>query len=163
MDALGIDPKLLLGQIVNFLILLVLLRLFLYGPMVKMLEERRSKVNKSMKDAKDIEDKLALTDKKTQEIMNNSHKEASRIISETQKIATQEKKEIIETAKLQSEKIIKSAQEEANKAKDNIISDAKREISDIIVLALDKIVGKGLDESQKQKLTTEAVKELEDK
>jgi F-type H+-transporting ATPase subunit b len=160
MEALGIDGKLLLGQIVNFLILLVLLRVFLYGPLVKMLEERREKAKKSLFDAQEIEKKLAETDKKSKEIMQNTSNEASRIIEETQKIAAKEKKDIIENAKTQAEKILKDAHTEAKKSKDGIIAEAKREIAGVITLALDKIVGKGLDENEKGKLIKKSIEDI---
>ena len=160
MEALGVDGKLLLGQIANFLILLVLLRLFLYKPLVNMLDTRRNKVKKSLEDADEISKKLAETDEETKKIMHVTKQEASRIISETQKIAVNEKKDIIESAKTQADKIMKDAQNEAKKAKDEIVLDAKREIAGVITLALDKIVGSGLDNTQKEKLTQNAIEDI---
>ena len=46
---LGIDPKLLLAQGVNFVILLVVLTKFVYKPLMKMVEERRKKIELGIK------------------------------------------------------------------------------------------------------------------
>lgn len=50
MEALGIDPKLFIGQIINFLILLFILTKFAYKPIVKLLDDRRQKIADGLKD-----------------------------------------------------------------------------------------------------------------
>ena len=55
---------------------------------------------------------------------------------------------------------MKSAKEEAEGAKDKAMSSAKKELSDVVILALDKIVGNGLTSDQKDKLTSKAIQEL---
>ena len=54
MDALGITPTLLIAQIVNFGILVFLLRQFLYTPILNMLAQRKEKIAQSMKDAERV-------------------------------------------------------------------------------------------------------------
>ena len=54
MDALrplGIDPALLIAYAINFVILLILLRLFLYKPVLRMLNERKQKIQESLEQA----------------------------------------------------------------------------------------------------------------
>ena len=51
MEALGIDLKLLIAQVVNFGILLFVLSKFLYKPVVTMLEERQKKAEQTIKDS----------------------------------------------------------------------------------------------------------------
>jgi len=57
----GIQPTLLFGQIVNFVIILFLLRKFFYGKIVDMLELRRNKIEESLKNAQLIEENLQKT------------------------------------------------------------------------------------------------------
>ncbi len=46
MEALGINPNLLITQILNFIILFVLLRMLLYKPVLGMLNSRKQKFKK---------------------------------------------------------------------------------------------------------------------
>ena len=57
----GIQPVLLLAQIVNFLIILYLLQKFFYKPIVKLLEQRKKRIEESLKNADLIEEKLKKT------------------------------------------------------------------------------------------------------
>ena len=51
----GVKPILLAAQVVNFLILLFILKKFLYGPILKVLSERRKKIEDSLKNVEEIE------------------------------------------------------------------------------------------------------------
>ena len=54
MDQLGISCGLLVSQIVNFLLLMVILRLVLYKPVLNMLDQRKERIAQSMKDAERV-------------------------------------------------------------------------------------------------------------
>ena len=54
MNQLGITGSLLLSQIVNFVLLMVILRLVLYGPVMRMLDQRKERIAQSMKDAERV-------------------------------------------------------------------------------------------------------------
>lgn len=55
---LGIDWKLLIAQAVNFLVLLILLRKFVYGPLTKMLHDRRARIEEGLLKAKEADERL---------------------------------------------------------------------------------------------------------
>ena len=54
MDALGIEWSLLLAQLINFGLLIILLRMFLYQPVLNMLNARKDRIAQSMKDAERV-------------------------------------------------------------------------------------------------------------
>ena len=58
---LGINGKLLLAQIVNFFILLYILKRFAYKPILKVLDDRKEKIEKGLRDAENAKDKLLIT------------------------------------------------------------------------------------------------------
>ena len=65
----GIQPTLLLAQIVNFTIILFVLKKFFYKPITKVLEERKRRIEESLKNADEIEAKLQKTAEKTAQIL----------------------------------------------------------------------------------------------
>ncbi len=56
---LGLDWRLLLSQAANFLILLIVLRLFAYKPLIPMLKERRAKIEDGLAKAKEADHRLS--------------------------------------------------------------------------------------------------------
>ena len=160
MEDLGIDLKIFLGQVVNFVILLFVLWRFAYRPLVNMIEERRTKINKSLDDAEKIKKQLNLTESESRRIISQSQKEAAKIIDEANEIASKQKTDMILEGQTQAERIIQSAKEESLKIRSQITTEAKREISDIVILALNKIVGENLNEAEKTKLTKDALAKI---
>ena len=144
MEGLGIDFKLLLIQIVNFLVLLFVLKKWIYKPFLKFLDDRAAKIHESLnasekmrKDLKDFEAKkeeelLALKEK-SQTILENVRLEAleekKSILEET----TREAKSIMETAKSQIETDRKKAFKDVQKE----VSTLALEISKKIFLDID--------------------------
>jgi F-type H+-transporting ATPase subunit b len=55
---LGIDWRLLVSQAVNFLLLLIVLRIFLYKPLLKILHDRKAKIEEGLMKAKMADERL---------------------------------------------------------------------------------------------------------
>ena len=54
MDKLGIEPVMLLTQVINFLVLVILLTKFLYKPILKLIDERRKKIEEGLQLAQEM-------------------------------------------------------------------------------------------------------------
>ncbi|MCX6766581.1 MAG: F0F1 ATP synthase subunit B [Candidatus Moranbacteria bacterium] len=149
---LGIDWKLLIAQIVNFLVLLFVLWKFAYGPIIAMLEKRQKKIEKGLKDAQDAHKKLAESEERQKEILKYARTEAKEIVEKSREQAEKAKSEIALEAKLQSEKIITDAKAQIEQEKQKTIAEIKSEIGSLVVAATEKIVGEKMDEKKDKEL-----------
>ncbi|MCK4891918.1 MAG: hypothetical protein KAS78_04575, partial [Candidatus Pacebacteria bacterium] len=59
---LGLDYKLIIAQAVNFVLLLIILQRLAYKPILKMLNDRTEKIDKSLKQAEQIKEELKKTE-----------------------------------------------------------------------------------------------------
>lgn len=146
-ESLGIDWKLLIAQIINFAILLILLKKFLYTPILNMLDQRKGKIEKGLKDSEEAEKKLAECETECKKISQEAVKESEKIIASARKLAETETKKIIAEAEKKSQKIITLAQEDAESRKENALKEAKKELIDLIALSTEKVLGKNVDKS----------------
>lgn len=123
---MNIDWLTLIAQIINFLILVFLLKHFLYDRVVKAMDEREERItsrfdeaekekNEAKKMRRDYEDKLGQIGDKRQEILSGAHEEA-----ETRK------KEMIREARYEVDKMKRSWQDALEKERDNLIKDIRR-------------------------------------
>ena len=99
MESLGIDVKLLIAQIFNFLAVLFLLKKFLYKPLLKHLDERRRRVQEGEANAKKIEERLAQVEVKQKEIFKKARNEAKKERELVRQQTEKEKEEIIQKAR----------------------------------------------------------------
>src|SRR3989344_4731779 len=112
---LGVNWRLLLTQGVNFFVLLVILNIFVFKPLAKVMEERRKRIEFGLKGAEEVEKKLneieaikterlAKADKKALGIISSAEDEAKKraqgIIAETHKKA----ESVLEEAKAVAER-----------------------------------------------------------
>ncbi|MBI2314628.1 F0F1 ATP synthase subunit B [Candidatus Daviesbacteria bacterium] len=148
----GIDPILLAAQVVNFLILLFILKKLLYKPLLGVLETRKNKIEESLKNAEEIEKRLNETGEREQEAILKSAKEGEKIIKEAGDSAAQ----IIEEAKKKYKDIVTRAAEDAKKLNEaekvKLQQEIKDSVADFVVLALERITGKVLTQSQKKEI-----------
>src|SRR3989304_5856480 len=78
----GIQPTLLIAQIVNFLIILFLLKKFFYKPIIKLLDDRKKKIEESLKNAEEIEERLKQTEEKSAQIIEEERRNSRNLIAE---------------------------------------------------------------------------------
>ena len=154
---LGIDWKLLIAQIVNFLVLLFVLWKFAYGPIIAMLEKRQKKIEKGLKDAEDAHKKLEESADMQKEIFKYARIEAKDIVEKAHMQAEKSKSEIAVEAKLQSEKIITDAKAQIEQEKQKTIVEIKSEIGGLVAAATEKIVGEKMDSEKDKKLIEESL------
>src|SRR3989338_5782020 len=132
---LGIDWKLLLAQGVNFLILLVVLTKFVYKPLMKMVEERRKRIEFGKKADTQavaiISEAEKNAQKKAQEIATQADKKAQQTLKEIMLIAERKEKEQMnkveeEAKKLVKEAIIRTVQLKPEQVDEKLIEEAVR-------------------------------------
>ena len=145
LSKLGIDWKLLIAQIVNFLVLLFVLWKFAYGPILAMLEKRQKKIEKGLADADEAHKKLVESEERQKEILKNARVEAKDIVEKAREQAEKAKSEIAAESKVQAEKIIISAKSEIEQEKQKTIAEIKSEIGGLVAAATEKIVGEKMD------------------
>lgn len=161
LTSLGINGKMFIAQIINFLILLFILNKLLYKPILGMFDKRRETIEKGLEDAKEADKALAKAEDEAEKIKEKAYQESNEIIANSRKEAEEEAKAILADAHKHGEKIIQNASDEATSLKDSALKEVKGEISSLISMSLGKIIHNKLDDATREKLTGLAVKEIE--
>ena len=156
----GVQPTLLFGQIVNFLIILFLLKKFFFGKITKALDDRKQKIAESLKNADLIEQKLTQTEEKSKKILEDAQNASQKIITdakvEAQKLtanAAEDAKNIIADASLAAQGQIISERE---KMKDELM----QETLILVTVVTQKVLGRNLKPQEKLALTKQSVGDM---
>jgi F-type H+-transporting ATPase subunit b len=135
----GIDWRLLLVNAVNFGLLLAGLTYFLYKPMGRMLEERRQKVEKGVRDAEAAEVKLREIEESRKETLAKAGEEADQMLAQSRKTASEKAKELMNQAEAAAARAIAEAEAEGGELKNRAIQESKEEVARMIVLGIEKL------------------------
>lgn len=160
LNKLGIDWRLLIAQIVNFLVLLFLLNKFLYKPIIKILDQRTQKIDKSLKLAQAIEQSMDETQAREEEILAQARAEHKKIIAQARELAANESLEFKLKTKDEIERLIAQAKNQIASEKQQSKHELKNEMVDIIILAAKKVLGEEYDEKLNKKLAEEVLEQF---
>ncbi len=136
-EKLGIDWKLLLAQGANFLIILAVLRFTLYKPLIRILAERRAKIDQGLRDAAQAGKRLGEVEVLGKERLATVEKEAVKIVSDAEVKAKTKEAEILAVAKGKEQEIMKGGERliEARRAEveDAILKEARTFVREAVL------------------------------
>lgn len=160
-ETFHLDVTAIIAQLVNFAIVFSVLWFFALKPLTKMMRERTNKIEKGLKDAKEIEEKLALTESEKNKVIAEAKKQGLAVLEEASKKAEVERQESIVKTKKEVESIVVKGKEQLAQEKTKIITDAKSEIANMVVSATKKVLGDSLTKDMDEKLTHKIIREYE--
>ena len=152
LNNIGINPIFLLAQIVNFVVLALLLRALLYGPITKMLDERRAKIEKGLEDARAAETARANAEAERQSVLDAARAEAQKLRAEANQQAEQAAAKIRADAQAEAEKIKADALSGLSAERDKMLSELRGQIAALAIAASNKLIGESLDRQRQEAL-----------
>lgn len=157
----GIEWKLLLAQIVNFFILLVVLKKFAYGPIMNILKERKKRIEEGLLAAEESQKKLGEAEKEKEAILTEARKESLGIIQKSEVTAKKKEGQILAEASKKADGIFQEEKAKIHEEKLKMKEDIYKESSGFLKEALAKIVEKS-PESLDDNLIKGVLRELKE-
>lgn len=156
LTSLGIDPKLLIAQVINFGILFFALSKFLYKPLVSILDERKNKIERGLKDSLEAGEKLSQAQTQSKKQIAEAVSQANSIVEMAKKEADTEAKKIVTKAEQKASDIVARAKEAAKQQEDEVMKSVRPKIADLVSVAFEKIANEQADKDS----IARAVKDL---
>ncbi len=155
MEALGINLGYLIVQILGIVFLLLILRGFVYQPMLRVLDERKARIAKGLEDARQADIARQNADADAKRILDEARAEAANIRREAVVAAEQAGKDVEARTREEAKGIIANAQTDATEERNRILSDLRGQVAAISIAAANKLVGESLDEKRQRQLINE--------
>lgn len=157
---LGIDPKIIASQIVGFVLLWMLLKKFLFGPVMGLVQTRANEI-KATYDQADAERSAAGQLKVELEArLAGIEAEARTRIQAAIKEAQVAKDDMLAEAKTRVEGILKRGEEDLAREREKILAEIRGQTVDLSIAAASKIIGESLDEARQRKLVNDFIDQI---
>ncbi len=150
----------LLWQIINFLVLLWLLKRYLYGPVTEMIDRRSQKINADLDEAENRKKEAQELKKKYEMELNNARQQAQEIIEEAENRGKKQAREIINKARVDAEKIKENKLAEIEQAKKEAATELRNEVASISLLLAGKIIKEQIDQKKHEQLINQYIENL---
>ncbi len=152
---LGIVPGILLAQIINFIFLLLILRVIAFRPLRNMLNKRKESIAKGLEDARRAEERLANIEKDYQARMDAARADAQKMVAEMTANAEKNSAAIVAKANEDAARIKAQAREEAEAERNRALADLRSQVVALSLAATNKLIGESLDEQRQRALVAE--------
>lgn len=157
--ALGINVQGFLFQLITFVLVLLLLRKYVYSKLIDTLESRRQAVVESIDNARKTADELAKANKTTEKIIATAKSEAADIVALAHKEAAKVAEEVEAKAQKKAEHVIAGAEARLEQDIAKSREALRREMLGLVADATEKVLRQKIDGAADKKLIENAVKE----
>lgn len=160
MEQLGVELQQLITQIINFAILLFLLTKFLYKPILKALNERKTKIAEGLEYAEKMKKEDEKTELKRQEIVKEAKIEAKKIIEEAKKDAKKQQSDILDKANSEALEIKAKARLELESERLLLEKELKTKTVEIAKIWVESVIGKFLEDKKQLEIVNKKIAEM---
>ena len=156
----GVTWQLLISQIILFVIVALALKKFAYGPVLKVLEERRQRIAEGLANAEKIKNDLASAQAKAQEILNQANSQGTKLIEEARQAAARVLEQETQKAVAAAQDIVTKARQASEVELARMKAELRREVGRLVVNTTAKVAGKVLTPDDQQRLIDEANRQV---
>jgi F-type H+-transporting ATPase subunit b len=159
MEALGVSWESLLVQLVAFAAFVGLFWKYALGPITRMLDQRREQIRESMEAAQRIEQELAATQSRQEEVLIEARREAQQILATARESGEQMLARAREQTQEQANEIIEKARATIESERRQAWLELRRDVADLAMSAATKIVRHELNRQEQARLIEETLAE----
>ena len=157
---MDLNPGLVLWTCITFIILLVLLSRFAWGPIIKMLNERERTIHQAIEQAKKerAEAERLLAEQRAS--LGQAHKEAAEFVKKNQQEIEALRVELTARARKEADDMVASARRQIDEEKSKAIAELRSHVADLAIQAAGKLIRANLDERAQRALVEEYLAQL---
>lgn len=160
LGAIGLDPKTILLQALGFLVVLLVLRKFVFGRVGGLLEERRNEIASRMEKLEADQRELDRLNAETRQRLNEIETEGQATIQAAINEGNAERQRILDQARQEAAAELENARSEIQREKEKAILELRGTVAEVAIDAASKIIDQTLDAEQHQHIIDESIRRL---
>lgn len=137
---------------VNLILLFILLKIFLFKPIGKIMDERTRAIQDDIDAAKKSKDEAEALKQEYAENISQAKEKAQEIIMKAHEDAESEKNAIIRKSQEEADQLITDAGVTIENERKRVLAQAQTQIADLAIEAASKIIGENLDDDKNRRL-----------
>lgn len=157
----GWHPALFIAQVINFFLVIFVLKKFAFGPIQQMLEARSNRIAEGEAKLKQIEQQLADSERTTAAAIAKANEDASRLVEEAKTSAAALSEQKAQEAIASAQQILAKAEAAAQAERAAIKSELKAEFGRLVTATTAQVTGKVLTSDDQARINQEALASVE--
>jgi F-type H+-transporting ATPase subunit b len=162
LEKLGINLGFFISQLVNFTLLVALLTVLLYKPILRMLNERKERIARSLADVDAAREAAARAQQDYDKKMVEAQRTAQEIIAKASQASEEVAAEIRAEAQREADSIRRKARDEAAQERAHLLAEVQNQIASLSMMATERVLGQAVDANTQRRLVDQFLAEIGD-
>ena len=158
---ISVTPGLMIWTIVCFLIALFVLKKYAFGPIQKMIDERREQIRRSIEEADNARKEARQLLEEHKALMQEARGQAEQIIAEARKTRESMELRMREETEAERQRRLEETRREIAAETARALEQIRAEVADLTLEATSIVVGKKLDSDRDRELISQAIGSLD--
>ena len=154
-------PGLMIWTLVSFAITLWVLRRYAFGPIQKLIDDRRERIRQSVEEADRAREEARSLLEEHRALIAQARSEAESILTEARKIADAQRERMREETEEDRQRRLEETNRQIQQATQQALGEIRREVANLSLLAAEKITRKTLTGDDQRRLIDEALAEID--
>jgi len=156
-----VTPGLMIWTIVCFLITLYVLKRYAFGPIQKLIDERRARIRESIEEADNARSEARKLLEEHRKLIGQAKSEAEGILTEARKVADANERRMREETEADRQRRLEDTRKQIEAETRRALEQIRAEIADLSLIAAEKVTRRSLDDADHRRLIEEAVGDLD--
>lgn len=162
LNQFGFDLRLFAAQLINFLIIVVVFKKFLYKPIINALENREKTIAKGLADAESARIALEKAEEQKDAILKKAGLEAEKIITEAKTQSNEARDEMLAKTKDEIARLMDQTREQIKLEQENFKKETREVSLEIAKSILNSTISGLFDKTESDKLIKKGVQRIKD-
>lgn len=160
LEHFGVDWRLFLAQIVNFLVIAYVFKRFLYKPILSTIKRRQELIEKGLKDAEKAGRALENAQEEQDKIVESASREAEKIILEAKKQSDELREELFQKTNSDIERLMNETRNQIELEKVEFMKESRATALEIARSVLNEAVKNMFDKKEQAEIVKKGIKNL---
>ncbi len=161
LETLGIHFPSLAIYLVNFLLVLLLLYLFAYKPILRLMDQRADRIRESLEAADTARQEAASSQEAIQEQITEARREGQRIMDQAREASERFRTEEMDKARHEAEAFVERAKDDIARERDTALQEVRASFGDLAITAAERVIRSSLDRQAHEELINQVLEEGE--
>jgi F-type H+-transporting ATPase subunit b len=158
---IDVTPGLMIWTLVCFGITFYVLRKYAFGPVQKIIDERRQRIRSSLQEADNARDEARRLLEEHRALMREARGQSEEILAEARRVADAQRERLREELEAERQRRIEDTRKQVEAETRRALEQLRAEVAELTVEATARVTGKVLDDKDHRRLIDEAVGELD--
>jgi F-type H+-transporting ATPase subunit b len=158
---ISVTPGLMIWTIVCFLLALWVLKRYAFGPIQKMIDERRDRIRRSLEDAEEAREEARRLLEEHRSLIAQARSEGEQILAEARRVGDAQRERVREETEADRHRRLEETERQIEAETQRALGAIRAAVAELSLVAASKVTGKVLDDEDHRRLIDEAVSELD--